>query len=113
MADEEVEESERGNAESGGAGESRSDPENGPTEGTVVLGGVVLTAVEKHFEVLVGCIVENIKKFHLPSAKLLIELAMLLGLGNKISEKEYPSLAEVLSKACQEQVEEQGPGTAE
>jgi hypothetical protein len=96
-------------AQSDGSGGQGLDPENGPTGAVVLLQKKAEKTVEEHLTTIVDCILDNIRAKHLPSAKLLIDLAARLETGKDVAEEEYVSLAEVLWTAFQE--EERKTGT--
>jgi hypothetical protein len=97
------------------AGE-RSDPENGRTGAAKRLQRAAEKALGETVPQIVTCLVTNIGANHLPSAKMLIDLAE----GRRRDEdrdeipaEEYRSLAELLWKELEEQETEQGPGNRE
>jgi hypothetical protein len=96
---------------SGWSGEGvgqRSNPENGLTGAAVALQEKAAKVLEENLGKVVDCILDNILAKHLPSAKLLMELAGRVKGPNGVPEEEYMSLAAVLWKACQEQGYEPG-----
>jgi hypothetical protein len=97
-------------ARSDGSCGQQPDPENGPVETVVLLCETTKSVFRKHLADIFQCIVDNIRAKHLPSAKLLIDLMKLLKVEfeNDAPEQEFPSLAEMLSKAWQEQELESG-----
>jgi hypothetical protein len=85
-----------------------SDPENGRTRAKKRLRKEAETALGNHATEIVQCLLRNIGKDHVPSAKMLIDLADLEdGPGDEdgAAQDEYRSLAEVLWKELYE------PGT--
>jgi len=97
----------------------RLDPEKGPTGAAVRLQEMAEKALEENLLEVVECILDNIRVKHLPSAKLLMELARRLDSRKVVLEVEYQSLAEVLWLEVQELgtgnwglgTGDQGPGT--
>jgi len=100
--------------EAGGSGQSAADydlgagevldPENGPTELASKLQKMAAEALAKHLTEVVDCVVTNVKKHHLPSAKMLLDLAGRVQSEDGVSEAEYRSFAEELWKAYQKSV---------
>lgn len=98
------------------AGEARPDPEKGPTRspsgersrgrraakkgavnGAMLLRDIALEALRKNLQAIVDCVLDNIKVGkHLPSVKLLFELATHLTPEDEIPEEDLLSFAEVL-----------------
>ena len=101
-------EEEEGSRRSDGRAQRGSDPENGST-GAVLLQETAEKALEDYLGQIVNCILDNIRDKHLPSAKLLFELAARLRVEKEVPEAEYLSFAEGLWKAFleEERVEEQ------
>jgi hypothetical protein len=95
-------EEEEGNVGSDGNGEERLDPENGQAEGLGLLQGMAEKTLEKYLEEIFKAIVENIKKFHLPSVKFLVDLLALLKVRRVVRTRVYESLGQLLLKSCNE-----------
>jgi hypothetical protein len=90
------EEEDSGSGRDDEAAEEGLDPEIGSTDGAALLQKIAVKTLHKHLTEIVECILVNIKAKHLPSAKLLFDLARRLKAEEKIPEEEYLSLAEVL-----------------
>ena len=93
---EDVEESERGDGEIA----EGVDPENGPARG---VGGAVARlqetaekALEANLMEIVTCLVDNVKIKHLPSVKLLFELAARVKVGGDVPVEEMVSISDFL-----------------
>jgi hypothetical protein len=86
------------------------DPENGPAEAVVLLYETTKSVFSKYLVDIFQCVVDNIRAKHLPSAGFLIDLMKLLKIEfeNHAPEQKFPSLADVLLKALQEQEQESG-----
>jgi hypothetical protein len=121
MAEEEDDSgSEKGSVEGDGSGvrpKGGSDPKNGRVGGGLLLQRAADTAVDTYIADVIACLIGNIKKLHLPSAKLLMDLANRLG-NKDISLEEFESLAgkllkEVLEEPGQGQGQGQGIGNRE
>jgi hypothetical protein len=89
------------------AGE-RSDPEDGRTGAVALLQKKADEAVEKNLSRIVDCIVDNIIEKHLPSVKLLFEVAARYRVEGAVPKEDFRSFAEVLWKEVQEQERETG-----
>jgi hypothetical protein len=94
MADKDVEDGCTRSDEGGGSGKRRPNPEK--DWGPVQLQRKAEKTVAEYFADIFDCITANIKAKHLPSAKLLIDLAARLEKGLYVPEQEYMSLAAVL-----------------
>jgi hypothetical protein len=94
MADKDVEDGCTRSDKGGGSGKRRHNPEKGC--GPVQLQRKAEKTVAEYFADIFDCIVVNIKAKHLPSAKLLMDLAARLQAGSYVPEQEYMSLAAVL-----------------
>jgi hypothetical protein len=94
MADTDVEDGCTRSDEGGGSGKRRPNPEKGC--GPVQLQRKAEKTVAQYFAEIFECITDNIKAKHLPSAKLLMDLAARLQAGSYVPEQEYMSLAAVL-----------------
>ena len=101
MAGEDVEESEIEQSDEGAA--VNSDSEKNQGEAADLLQEIAEKALVEQLEKIVACIVVNIELKHLPSAKLLFDLAARLKAAKEIPESEYMSLADLLWKAHREQ----------
>ena len=101
MADEVVEEV---GAEGGERAAGGSNPEKGSTGAASSLQKLAEKTLEEHLADVMKCVVGNIKDKHLPSAKLLIDLAARLKADEDVPETAYTSLAQVLWTACPESV---------
>jgi type III secretion system FlhB-like substrate exporter len=106
MADKDVKNGCTRSDERGGSGKRRHNPEKGC--GPVQLQRKAEKTVAEYFAEIFECIMANIKAKHLPSAKLLIDLAARLEAGSYVPEQEYMSLAAVL--LADFRLEEQGAG---
>jgi hypothetical protein len=113
MAEEEDDSgSEKGSVEGDGSGvrpKGGSDQKNGRVGGRLLLQRAADTAVDTYIADVISCIEGNIKKLHLPSVKLLLDLAERLG-SKEVSLEEFESLAAELLKEVleeQERIEEQ------
>jgi hypothetical protein len=82
----------------------RSDPKNGRTGAARRLQQAAEKALDENTPKIVNCLIANIEGNHLPSAKMLIDLANGLRGGgeNEIPEEGYLSLADVLWKELEE-----------
>jgi hypothetical protein len=94
MADTDVEDGCTRSDKGGGNGKRRPDPEK--DWGPVQLQRKAEKTVAAYFAEIFDCITANIKAKHLPSAKLLMDLAARLQKGLYVPEQEYMSLAAVL-----------------
>jgi MoaA/NifB/PqqE/SkfB family radical SAM enzyme len=94
-------EEERGTAQDGiGAdgARARSDPENGRTGVRKRLKKAAEKTLDENMPKIMNCLLTNIDQNHLPSAKMLIDLADGPGDEEEFSSEAYLSLAEVLWK---------------
>ena len=101
--DEEKEEDHGGkppaDATADGEAEERQDPEIDLAGAAVLLQREAAKALAKYLKEVVDCIITNIKAKHLPSAKLLFELAGEFGKGAVPLEK-VESFARTLIRLC-------------
>ena len=94
MAEEDEKDGSTRSDKGGGSGKRRRNPEKdcGPLQ----LQRKAEKTVAEYFAEIFECITANIKAKHLPSAKLLMDLAARLESGSYVPEREYMSLAAVL-----------------
>jgi hypothetical protein len=97
-----ADEAESGSASNDAVADRVTDPEKG-----LAVGAAVLTkTLEENLHKVVACILTNIEDMHLPSAKLLVDLAARLEAKKEVPVEEYVSLAEVLWQSFKEEQEE-------
>ena len=89
----------QGTTEGDGGGGQRLNPETGSTGALVLLKETAKKAVIEHLADIIACIVVNIQNKHLPSLKLLLELATLIDSGVDVSQAQFDSFAKVLIEA--------------
>jgi len=82
------------------------DPENGLTNVVAMLHNEAARVLAKNLTLVVDCILDNVKKGNLSSAKLLMELAGQAQSEKGVSEVEYRSFAEELWKEYRKSVGE-------
>lgn len=81
---------------------ARSDPENGRTGVRKRLQKAAEQTLDENMPKIMTCLVKNIEGNHLPSAKMLIDLADGPGDEDVASLEAHPSLAEVLWKELED-----------
>jgi hypothetical protein len=89
--------------ERGRSAGQQTDPEKGPTGAVAMFREVAKGALFEHIKAIVDCILVNIKKHHLPSAKLLVDLVTLLeAAGLDLPAEAYMGFAEALWRELEE-----------
>lgn len=91
----------RGKFGSRGNAGQRLDPKNGPAGAAVLLQETAEETLEDYLLEIAACVLDNIRAKHLPTVKLLFDLAARLRARDNVPREEYESLAEVLWKDVQ------------
>ena len=91
----------QGTTEGDGDDGQQLNPEKGLVGASALLRETAKTALRENFLSIVECIVTNIRNKHLPSVKLLFELAGYLEAGVEVPAEAYESFAAVLWKEFQ------------
>jgi hypothetical protein len=89
----------------------RLNPENGSGSVVVLLQEKADKALGDHLLEVVECLVSNVKEKHLPSLKLLFDIAERIGLGQELSEAAVKSFTDSLRDSLQTMKEEHELGT--
>lgn len=86
--------------------EARVDPENGGFgKAATKLQDKAGELLEEHLLEIVDCILANVRKKHLPSVTMLLDLSNRVRANEDVPEETYQSLADVLWAAKQQEVQ--------